>query len=202
MLPNMLNHLELLSICGKLTGHYPVAGWLRVACSFIKRQAQGSRWEDFAGEEAVYMLQDVSERVNKEDPVKENWHVQKSTSGVIWCDVSSLPLGVLLEINGVAIEDAAWLRKNEYFNHINFAELEAVLKRISLALKWKLKDLELKTDSATVLGWVKTAISNDKRVKTKGASEMVIKQCLGLCETSLMSLILPFTLHSSQHLKI
>ena len=91
-----------------------------------------------------------------------------------------LALGVLLEINGVAVEDAAWLRKKEDFNHINVAELEAVLKGINLALKWGLKDVELKIDSATVVGWVKTVISNDKRVRTKGASEMVIKLRLGL----------------------
>ena len=133
-----------------------------MACSLIKRQAQGSRWEDFAGEEAVYMLQDVLERVNKEDPVKGIWHVQRSNSGVIWCDASSLALGVLLEMNGVAVEDAAWLRRKEDFNHMNVAELEAVLKGINLALKWGLKDVELKTDSATVVGWVKTVISNDK----------------------------------------
>ena len=180
MLPDMLTRRELFSICGELTGHYPVAGWLRVACSFIKRQAQGSRWEDFAGEEAVYMLQDVLERVKKEDPVKGIWHVQISNSGVIWCDASSLALGVLLEMNGVAVEDAAWLRKKEDFNHINVAELEAVLKGIILALKWGLQDVELKTDSATVVGWVKTVISNDKRVRTKGASEMAIKRSLGL----------------------
>ena len=180
MLPDMLTRRELFSICGELTGHYPVAGWLRVACSFIKRQAQGSRWEDFAGEEAVYMLQDVLERVKKEDPVKGIWHVQISNSGVIWCDASSLALGVLLEMKGVAVEDAAWLRKKEDFNHINVAELEAVLKGINLALKWGLQDVELKTDSATVVGWVKTVISNDKRVRTKGASEMVIKRRVGL----------------------
>ena len=37
-----LTKKELFSICGKLVGHYPVAGWLRVACSYIKRHAEGS----------------------------------------------------------------------------------------------------------------------------------------------------------------
>ena len=50
----------------------------------------------------------------------------------------------------------------------------------NLALKWGLKDVELKTDSATVVGWVKTVLSNDKRVRKKWAPEMVIKQHLGL----------------------
>ena len=34
----------LFSICGKLLGHYPVAGWLRLACSYVKR-ASGVDWE-------------------------------------------------------------------------------------------------------------------------------------------------------------
>ena len=179
VLPEILTRRELFSICGKLIGHYPVAGWLRVACSYVKRQARGTQWEDFAGEEAVTMLRDVIERVNIKDPVTGVWHVQKSNNGVIWCDASSLALGVLLEINGAIVEDAAWLRKKDDFNHINVAELEAVLKGINLALKWNLNEVELKTDSATVVGWINTIINNDKRVKTKGASEMIIKRRLG-----------------------
>ena len=35
----------VFSICGKLTGHYPVAGWLRVACSFVKRLACDGSWD-------------------------------------------------------------------------------------------------------------------------------------------------------------
>ena len=65
------------------------------------------------------------------------------------------------------------------------AELEAVFKVINLALKWNLTEVELKTDSATVVGWIKTVypwlktvINNDKRVKRKGASEIVIKRRL------------------------
>ena len=35
-----LTKRELFSICGRLVGHYPVAGWLRIACSFVKRHAE------------------------------------------------------------------------------------------------------------------------------------------------------------------
>ena len=53
-MPDILSQRKLFS----MIGHYPVAGWLRVACSYIKRQAcsQGTQWEDVAGEEAVQML--------------------------------------------------------------------------------------------------------------------------------------------------
>ena len=126
----------------------------------------------------MQMLRDILERVNTEDPVTGVWHVQKSNSGVIWCDASSLALCVLLEINCIIVEDAAWLRKKDDFNHIDVAELEAVLKCFNLALKWNLTVKELKTDSATVLGWINTVTNNDKKAKTKGASEMVIKHRL------------------------
>lgn len=53
-----------------------------------------------------------------EDPVKGRWTVpRRSTrSGVVWCDSS---MGVLLEIEGRGVEDAAWLRKKSDANHIN-----------------------------------------------------------------------------------
>ena len=114
------------------------------------------------------------------DPVRGVWHVPKSEQGVIWCDASSLAIGVMLEMNGCVVEDAAWLRKKDDYSHINVAELEVVLKGINLALKWELKTIELKTDSATVNGWMNTVITEEKRVCTKGAAEMVVKQRLGI----------------------
>ena len=39
--PPNCSRRELFSVCGKLVGPYPVAGWLRVACSYIKRHAEG-----------------------------------------------------------------------------------------------------------------------------------------------------------------
>eukprot|EP00795_Rhopilema_esculentum_P006916 gene6916-12529_t len=109
-MPDILTRRKLFSKCGKLIGYYPVAVWLREACSYVKRQAcsQGTRWEDFAGEETVEMLRDILERVDKENPVTGVWHVPKS---IVWCDASFLALGVLLEINGDIVEDTAWLRK-------------------------------------------------------------------------------------------
>ena len=105
-----------------------------MACSFGKKKALVSRWEDFASEDTVQMLRYASERLNKEDPVKGIWNVQKSSTGVIWRDASSLALRVLLEINGATVEDATCFRKDD-FNQINVAKLEAVLKGVNLALK-------------------------------------------------------------------
>ena len=81
----------------------------------------------------MLMIREVLEEVRRTDPVKGSWHVPKKDSGVVWCDASSIALGVLLEIDSCAVEDAVWLRKESDYNHINVAELEAVLKGANLA---------------------------------------------------------------------
>ena len=77
-----------------------------------------------------------------------------------WCGVMPVATGVLLEIGGVVAEDAAWLRKKDDDSPMNVMELDAVLKGVSLALKWELRNVHLKTDSATVVSWVKTVVTN------------------------------------------
>ncbi|KAF2348571.1 hypothetical protein FHG87_020672 [Trinorchestia longiramus] len=58
-----LTRRELFSACGTLVGHYPIAGCLRVACSYMKRRAERSHWEDFVGEHAMSMIREVIKRV-------------------------------------------------------------------------------------------------------------------------------------------
>lgn len=182
VIPESLTRRELFSVCGKLVGHYPIAGWLRVACSFIKRKAEGTKWDDHVGEPTMSKIREVMERVKMEDPVKGRWTVPRRSAGrgVVWCDSSSIAMGVLLEIEDRGVEDAAWLRKKEDFNHINVAELESILKGVNLALKWGLKNISLMTDSATVYGWVNAALTELKRIRTKGAAEMIVKRRLGI----------------------
>ena len=149
-----LTKRERFSVCGKLVGHYPIVGWLRVACSFIKRQTNGGWWEDEIDHEVLCMIQEVL----KGDPVKEEWHIVRSKEGVIWCDTSSLALGAILEIGGAMAEDAAWLRKKNDNAYINVAELDAMMKGVNLALKWGLQAVEIRTDSATVASWIKSEV--------------------------------------------
>ena len=169
---------ELFSICGKLVGHYPVAGWLRVACSYVKRHAEGEKWGDNIGAWASKMINDIIVRVKDEDPVRGNWKVSSTEKGKVWCDASDLALGVVVDIDGVTVEDAAWMRKKGDYNHINVAELEAVLKGVNLCIKWELKEVTVVTDSATVCEWVRRTLSEEKRIKTKGAAELLIRRRL------------------------
>ena len=104
----------------------------------------------------------------------------RTKKGVVWCDASSIAMGVSLEMGGVVADDAAWLRKKDDACHINFAELDAVLKGVNRALKWELRDMHLKNDSATVVSWVKSVVTSERKVKTKEGAEMLAKRRLGM----------------------
>lgn len=97
-------------------------------------------------------------------------------------DASSLALGVAVEIDGRIVEDASWLSKNDS-SHINMAELDAVIKGLNLALAWKVRKVELVTDSAAVHRWISDGITGRSRLKTKAASEMLIRRRVGIVTT-------------------
>ncbi|KAG1670086.1 Exosome complex component MTR3 [Nymphon striatum] len=170
----------LFSLCGRLVGHYPVAGWLRPCCSFLKRLGCGGSWdepvESFVGELAKELLV----RARAEDPVRGRWHVSPHGTVTVWTDASSLGMGVALEVDGSVAEDASWLRKESDHRHINVAELEAVARGINLAISWGFKTFTVATDSRTVISWMDNTVEGHRRVRTKGASEMLIKRRLGV----------------------
>ena len=178
-----LTKKELYSICGKLVGHYPVAGWLRLACSYIKRHVKCDKWNDHVDEETMRKIREIVDEVKRNDPVVGKWHVPKSDSGSVWVDASDLALGVKLEVGDTVAEDGTWMRKIDDYNHINVAELEAVLKGINLAVHWGLSRIVVKTDSETVEGWLKTTLNSERRVTTKGAAEMLITRRLGVLKS-------------------
>lgn len=70
----------------------------------------------------------------------------KNSPITVWTDVSNLAVGVVLQIEQNIVEDAAWLRPKTDSLHINRAELDAVIRRVNLALKWGSRDICLKCD--------------------------------------------------------
>ena len=132
---NFMTKRQMFSLCGKLVGHYPIAGWLRVACSFVKRSCESNAWNSFAGSVAIQRLKEVLSRLDVDDPVKRIWSASSEKLNV-WCDASQIAYGVALERKNQIIEDGAWLRKADDGTHINLTELNAVIKGVNLAMKW------------------------------------------------------------------
>lgn len=178
-LPKVLTRRVIFSICGQWTGHLPVCGWLRVACSYLKRVANeySQGWDDVIREERVrVMVEDVYHRLEKEDPAHGRWDVRGDEVD-LWVDASSLAIGVVLQVNGMTVEDGSWMRESDS-THINMAELEAVIRGFNVALSWNMKRIRLKTDSSTVYRWLTDALTGKARLKTKAASEMLIRRRL------------------------
>ena len=151
-----------------------------MACSYVKRIACEGVWDAEVPTAAKSMLEEVLERVARNDPVRGRWNVSPGSAGKVWCDASSLALGVCVDSDGDIVEDASWLRKKDDGSHINVEELEAVVKGINLALKWELTDINIVTDSAAVYGWVGSVVRDQHRPKVTGIAEMLVRRRLGM----------------------
>ena len=170
----------IFSLCGKLVGHFPVCGWLRVACSILKRRASAvtKGWDDEAKDAPLHrMVTETLDSVQQYDPVRGDWSVEGHELNV-WVDASSLVIRVVLERQKTLLEDACWLRPENDAQHINIVELDAVLKGVNLALQWQCTVLHIKTDSVCVYHWVTDTLTGRARVRTKAASEMLIRRRL------------------------
>ena len=178
-MPPKLTRRSVFSLCGRLTSHVPVGGWLRVAASYLKRRvtAASHGWDDeITDPELKTMITELLKRVKTADPARGRWDVT-GDEGTVWVDASSLAIGAALEMNGCIVEDACWLRKQSDM-HINLAELDAVVRGINLSLSWDLRKVTVMTDSRTVYHWLTDALSGRARIKTKAASEMLIRRRL------------------------
>ena len=170
----------LFSLCGRLVGHYPVAGWLRPHCSFLKRLGCSGSWDEPIESNVRALATELLSRAQQQDPVRGRWAVNPRGRITVWTDASSLAIGVAIEVDGDIVEDASWLRKKSDHLHINVAELEALGRGINMAIAWGFKSFTVATDSRTVSNWMDNTIDARDRVRTKSAAEMLIKRRLGV----------------------
>ena len=176
-----LTRRQAHALLGEWIGHFPVNGWLRVACSYIQRLTAYEKigWDDLVSDEVLTKLHHIEQKIAADgDPAQGRWHVNQEAPMTVWTDASSLALGVALQVNGDIVEDAAWLRPTQDSAHINRAELDAVIRGINLALKWGKRELRIRCDSATVCGWLKAVIERTHNVKTTALGEILIRRRL------------------------
>ena len=60
------------------------------------------------------------------------------------------------------------------------SELDAVVKGVNLGLAWGFSKMVLYTDSSTVHRWITDGLTGKARLKTKAASEMLIRRWVGI----------------------
>uniref|UniRef100_A0A5S6QMY9 RNase H domain-containing protein n=1 Tax=Trichuris muris TaxID=70415 RepID=A0A5S6QMY9_TRIMR len=195
--PRKLTRRAVFALCGELVGHFPVCGWLRVAAAFAKRKinAATKSWDDPVESVAIRsFLEEIIQRVKEEDPARGAWNVSGDKAR-LWVDASSLALGVMLEVDGSVVEDAAWLRPDDA-QHINMAELDAVIRGLNLALLWRMRRIEIMTDSSTVYRWISDGLSGKSRLRTKAAGEMLIRRRV----STVLSLVKEYALQLTVHL--
>ncbi|KAI0977712.1 hypothetical protein GJ496_005711 [Pomphorhynchus laevis] len=172
---------QLFSFCGKVIGHFPVCGWL-TSCSYLKRLCNDIGWDDPIPENVMKSIENITVKFREHDPVQGKWRIEETSNPVtIWCDASSVAVGVVVELNGNVIEDASWLRKMDDDTHINLAELEAIIKGVNIAISNKFCKIKILTDSSSVRAWVACTIMRDKPISTRGLRQSYFKDELAFC---------------------
>ena len=179
-----LTRRETHKILGEWLGHFPVAGWMRVVAAYVQRTTAKNQtgWDDQVSDEVMEMMKDTDRRLRSHDPAQGCWIVHPTAPITIWADASSLAFGVALEIDGNIVEDASWLRPKEDSAHINICELDAVIRGLNLALRWKRKEIEIRTDSSSVFGWLNAIVTKTQNVKTRSLYEVLIRRRLNIID--------------------
>ena len=180
-IPTQPTRRQVHGIVGEWCGHFPVAGWLRVACGYLQRCTAEEKleWDETVTETILEKLKTVDAKLRVEgDPVRGGWLVDKSAPITVWADASSLAIGVVLHIGGEAVEDAAWLLPKDNTAHINRSELDAVIRGLNMALKWGRREILIRTDSLTVYRWLQAVINKTHNVKSGALEEVLIRRRL------------------------
>nr|XP_047139073.1 uncharacterized protein LOC124814987 [Hydra vulgaris] len=114
---------------------------------------------------------------------------------VLYCDASSIGLGVVLLIGGVVVKDAAWLRPASDTHHINISELDSILRGLNLASKWDIKELtEVAKGIQIVVQWIPSEINLADRL-----SRIPQKRCRTVCAVGLPEQKDIWKIHSIGH---
>ena len=159
--PARVTRRAVFGWCGRLIAYLPVRGWLRPAAAWFKRRVNDVTrgWDDVIEDLSLSdQMNAVAARLATDDPARGVWCVEGERA-VAWTDASSLDTGVVVKLPcGGVIEDARWLRSDESA-HINMVELDAAIRGVNSAVAWGMREIELRTDSATVHRWVDDALT-------------------------------------------
>ena len=75
--PDIVTRRAVFSLCGRLVRHFPVCGWLRVACGELKRRASSitKGWDETRGNLLQCVISETMDSVRRDDPAHGDWCV-------------------------------------------------------------------------------------------------------------------------------
>ena len=123
------------------------------------------------------MMAETLTRVCRSDHAWGEWHISGHELNA-WVDAISLATSVVLERFGTVLEDVCWLRPKNNAQHIILVELDATIKGLNLALQWQAKVVNLYAGSLYVYHWLSNTLTGKARVRSKAASEMLVRRRL------------------------
>ena len=106
--PVNLCRRNLYSLCGKVVGHYPVCGQLRVMSSFIKRLTNGTQWDEEIPLDLYPLVEELLKKARVEDSIGGIWSIPSDTVTFnVWSDSSSIAIGCCVCVGPFVIENGS-----------------------------------------------------------------------------------------------
>jgi hypothetical protein len=113
------------------------------------------------------------------NPMKGRWILPDPDQQIVlWTDASNEFLGYLLTSGEgeVLVDDCKLIAEP---SQINLSELDAVIFGLQCCIEYKYKKIHLKTDSSTVVAWLKLLVG-DKRIVVSGLHKALVERRLNL----------------------
>ncbi|KAF4717270.1 hypothetical protein FOZ63_026322 [Perkinsus olseni] len=202
-MPVTLTKRSIFSWTGQLVSHYPVCGWLRIYCSYLKRLVcdlagePNAPWDRPLPPVIRRCCRDIATRLEVDDPVFGLWMPSDDAESrlyEVYCDASVISIATSLICSDHCLEDQVWLIAKGKAPHINISELTSIIRGINLAISWNVTNFVLYTDSKAACSWVDSILHGDRWPKLSGLYATVVRRRLVLIQDLVSSFNLTVTL--------
>ena len=140
--------------------------WMAVSGNKHQATAITQNWDDKICYAPLEHITDTLAGAQQLYPAHEEWCMDT---------MDTKELDMWVDAKGAIIKDAYWLWLIKNTQHINMSELDVVLRRVNLMLKWQATILHMNTDSLCLYSWTTNALTGESLLNTKSTSEMLIR---------------------------
>lgn len=169
-----------------LPGMVPVASWLRPIVASLRSKctkiATAEGWDVVVGDrdEIVREFTILKRRLESDgNPMNGRWELPRDDEVVrLYTDASDSFLGYAItdDKDSSLMDDCQIIHET---SHANLGELDAVIFGIQACVEYNYRRIELKTDSTSVIGWLKSIVA-DSKIRVSGLYKKLIERRLNI----------------------
>ncbi|KAF4649062.1 hypothetical protein FOL47_002446, partial [Perkinsus chesapeaki] len=178
-----LTRREVAGWGGRLSGHVPIAGWVRPHTAILLRTLSKLPWDADVDLYILNLVDYLQTKLYREgDPAHGVWYCPRPSDAVAWhiySDASTVAMGATLSYetaggDKILVRDASWLLDSRAeLRHVNVNELCAATRAVAWAAPFVDGRVFLHIDNECVRSWIQSYL-NGRSVKRGGMSTTLV----------------------------